>query len=139
MMKVTLIIPTKNEEGAIGKVLQEVPKQLIQQIIVVDGHSQDKTQDEIKLNLRPGKDLLIRQKSRGYGGAFLEGFKQAKGEVIIMMDADGSHNPADIPFLLGKIKEGYEYVMASRYATGAKSDDDTIIRWFGNQLFTQLT
>ena len=138
-MKTTLIIPTKNEEGAIGKVLQEVPKKLIQQIIVVDSQSQDHTQAEIKANLRPGKDKLIIQKSKGYGNAFIEGFKQAKGDVIIMMDADGSHNPADIPFLLAKIKEGYEYVMASRYATGAKSYDDTLIRWFGNRMFTLMT
>src|SRR3990170_2388925 len=100
MMKTTLIIPTRNEEGAIGKVLQEVPKNLIQQIIVVDGHSQDKTQAEVKANLRSGKYKLIIQKSKGYGGAFIEGFNRAKGDVIIMMDADGSHNPADIAFLL---------------------------------------
>lgn len=138
-MKTTLIIPTKNEAGAIGKVLQEVPKHLIQQIIVVDGHSQDTTQAEVKANLRPGKDKLIMQKSKGYGAAFIEGFKQVTGEVIIMMDADGSHNPADIPFLLKKISAGYEYVMASRYTIGSKSYDDTLVRWFGNQVFTLLT
>jgi len=138
-MITTLIIPTKNEAGAIGKVLQEIPKKSVQEIIVVDGHSQDNTQTEIRANLRKGKDKLIIQKSTGYGGAFLEGFKQATGEIIIMMDADGSHNPEDIPFLIQKIKGGYEYVMASRYTTGAKSYDDTFIRWFGNQLFTLLT
>lgn len=138
-MKTTLIIPTKNEEGAIGKVLKEIPKNLIQQIIVVDGHSKDKTVQEIKANLRKGKDKLIMQKSKGYGNAFIEGFKQAKGGVIIMMDADGSHNPADIPFLLQKITIGYEYVMASRYMAGSKSYDDTFIRWLGNMIFTLLT
>lgn len=138
-MKTTLIIPTRNEEGSIGRVLHEIPKKLVQQIIVVDGRSQDKTVNEIKANLRDKKDLLILQKSKGYGGAFLEGFKKATGDVIIMMDADGSHNPADIPFLLNKIKLGYEYVMASRYTTGGFSYDDTIIRWLGNQIFTKLT
>ncbi len=138
-MITTLIIPTKNEEGSIGKVLKEIPKNLIQQIIVVDGHSQDGTIEEIKKNLRKGKDKLIIQKSKGYGGAFIEGFKQVRGEVIIMMDADGSHNPKDIPFLLKKIKGGYEYVMASRYTSGAKSYDDTFIRWLGNKVFTLLT
>jgi len=137
-MKVTLIIPTRNEEGCIGKVLQEVPKKLIQQIIVVDGHSTDNTLKEVKKNLR-SKDLVFTQKGMGYGAAFIEGFAKAKGDIIIMMDADGSHNPADIPFMLNKIKEGYEYVMASRYAVGGKSFDDTFIRWFGNQLFTKLT
>jgi len=138
-MITTLIIPTKNEEGAIGKVLQEIPKHLVQQIIIIDGHSQDKTIKEVKANLRKGKDKLIIQKSKGYGGAFMEGIKQARGDVIIMMDADGSHNPKDIPFLLNKINEGYEYVMASRYTSGAKSYDDTFIRWLGNKVFTLLT
>lgn len=138
-MFTTLIIPTRNEEGSIGRVLKEVPKKLIQQIIVVDGHSQDKTGEEVKANLRKNKDLLLLQKSKGYGGAFIEGFKKAKGDVVIMMDADGSHNPADIPFLLSKIKAGYEYAMASRYTIGGHSYDDTLIRWFGNQLFTKLT
>lgn len=138
-MNATLIIPTRNEEGAIGRVLMEIDKKLVQQIIVVDGNSTDKTVEEIKANLRKGKDKLIIQKSKGYGGAFLEGFKQAKGDILIMMDADGSQNPADIPFLLKKINQGYEYVMASRYTVGAKSFDDTLIRWIGNQLFTKLT
>jgi glycosyltransferase involved in cell wall biosynthesis len=138
-MNTTLIIPTKNEEGAIGKVLKEIPKKLVQQIIVVDGHSKDETIKEIKANLRKGKDLLLTQESKGYGGAFLEGFKHAKGDTIIMMDADGSHNPTDIPFLIKKIEEGYEYVMASRYMPGSKSYDDTFIRWLGNKVFTLLT
>jgi len=138
-MKVTLIIPTRNEEGCIGKVLKEVPRKIVDEIIVVDGHSKDNTIKEAKKNLKPRKDMIFTQKNIGYGAAFIEGFKKASGDVIIMMDADGSHNPADIPFLVNKIKEGYEYVMASRYAIGGRSNDDTFIRWFGNQLFTKLT
>ena len=138
-MKVTLILPAKNEEGCIGKVLQEVPKKLVDEILVIDGHSTDNTVKEVEKYLRPRKDKIITQKSRGYGGAFIEGIKEASGDVIIMMDADGSHNPADIPFLLNKIKEGYDYVMSSRYTAGARSFDDTFIRWLGNQLFTKIT
>lgn len=137
-MKVSLIIPVRNEEGCIGQVLREVSKRIVNEIIVVDGHSTDKTVKEAKKELRE-KDKLIVQKGKGYGAAFIEGFQVASGDVIIMMDADGSHNPADIPFILAKIKEGYEYVMGSRYAIGGKSQDDTLIRWFGNQLFTKLT
>lgn len=137
-MKTTLIIPTRNEEGCIGRVLKEVPRKYINEIIIVDGNSTDNTVKEAKDQLRP-KDKLIIQKSKGYGAAFLEGFKAATGDVIVMMDADGSHNPSDIPFIIDKVKEGYEYVMASRYAVGGKSEDDTFIRWFGNQLFTILT
>jgi len=137
-MKVSLIIPTRNEEGCIGKVLQEVPREYINEIIVVDGHSTDNTAKEAKANLN-SKDKFILQKGKGYGGAFLEGFDIASGDVIIMMDGDGSHNPAEIPALIDKISRGYEYVMATRFMPGGKSDDNALIRWIGNRIFTWLT
>lgn len=137
-MKVTLLIPTLNEEGCIGRVLKEVPREVVDEIVVIDGHSKDRTAQEAKEQLRP-EDKFIVQQSKGYGAAFLEGFEVATGDVLIMMDADGSHNPADIPKLVEKVRRGGEYVMASRYASGGHSEDDTIIRWFGNRLFTLLT
>lgn len=138
-MKVSLIIPTKNEEGAIGRVLKEVPKKLINEIIVIDGHSEDNTAKEAKTQLRPQKDKFILQKKEGFGSALLEAFKIAKGDVVVIMDGDGSQNPKDIPAFLKKIKEGYTYVMGSRYGRGGRSDDDTLIRFIGNRALTFLT
>ncbi len=137
-MKVSLIIPTRNEEGAIGPTLREVPRDVVDEIIVIDGHSTDKTWDEVKAELRP-QDKLVMQKGKGYGGAFLEGFDIATGDVILLLDADGSHNPNEIPAIIEKVRRGYEYVMASRYMRGGHSEDDTIIRWFGNRVFTLMT
>lgn len=137
--KVSLLIPTRNEEGCIGRVIQEVPKEWVDEILVIDGRSKDKTVKEAKEKMRPKKDRVIIQKGMGYGGAFIQGIKEAKGDIIIMMDADGSHDPADIPFLLRKIDEGYDYVMSSRYTAGGRSYDDTFVRWFGNQVFTKTT
>jgi len=138
-MNVTLIVPTRNEEGCIGKVLKEIPRKYVDEVLIVDGNSTDKTVLEAKKFMKKGSDRLVIQKGKGYGGAFIEGIKLAKGDVIVMMDADGSHNPADIPFLINKLKEGYDYAMSSRYMTGGRSFDDTLIRWCGNQLFTKLT
>lgn len=137
-LKVSLLIPTLNEEGCIGRVLKEVPREVVDEIVIIDGHSKDRTEAEAKEQLRP-EDKFIVQKGKGYGGAFLEGFEAATGDVLIMMDADGSHNPADIPKLVEKVRRGGEYVMASRYASGGHSEDDTIIRWFGNRMFTLMT
>lgn len=137
-MKVTLLIPTKNEEGCIGRVLREVPRRIVSEIIIIDGHSADNTVMEAKANMSPG-DKLLKQKGDGYGSAFLEGFKMATGDVIVMMDADGSHNPNDIVNIIHKFKQGYEYVMATRYAKGGCSKDDTIIRFLGNKIFTWMT
>lgn len=137
-MKVSLLIPTRNEEGCIGKVLREVPRDIVDEIVIVDGQSTDKTVEEVRVNLREGDKLHI-QRGKGYGAAFIESFEIATGDVLIFMDADGSHDPKDIPKLVAKIQEGHEYVMASRYASGGHSYDDTIIRWMGNRFFTWLT
>lgn len=137
-MKVSVIFPTRNEQGCIGRVLREVPREVVDEIIVIDGHSTDRTAEESKSELRPS-DRFVMQKGKGYGGAFREAFDIATGDVIIMMDADGSHDPKDIPAIVDKVERGYEYVMASRYAPGGRSDDDTFIRWFGNRFFTWLT
>lgn len=137
-MKVSLLIPTKNEEGCIGRVLREVPRGIVNEIIIIDGHSTDNTTVEVKANIR-SSDKLIKQKGSGYGSAFLQGLKMVTGDVIVMMDADGSHNPRDIVNIINKFKQGYEYVMATRYAKGGHSEDDTLIRFLGNKIFTFLT
>ena len=137
-LKVTVIIPTRNEEGCIGRVLEEMPRDVVDEVIVVDGHSTDKTVDEAKSQLKPGDKCII-QRGYGYGAAFLEGFKLARGDVIVMMDGDGSHNPKDIEKIISKFQKGYDYVMASRYAPGGKSKDDTLIRFLGNKIFTWMT
>lgn len=138
-MRVSLIIPTLNEAGAIGRVLTEVPKNIINEIIVIDGHSTDNTEREVKPLLRRGKDKFILQKKKGFGSALMQAFKESRGDIVIIMNGDGSHNPKDIKTLVKKIEQGYEYVIASRYSRGARSDDDTVIRFIGNRILTFLT
>ena len=137
-MKVSLLIPTRNEEGCIGKVLCQIPRKLVQEVVIIDGHSTDKTVLEAKRFMQ-SSDKLLHQKRRGYGNAFKQGMKAATGDVIIMMDADGSHDPNDIKIIIKKMQRGAQYVMASRYMSGGRSDDDTWLRWFGNKLFTWMT
>lgn len=137
-MKVSVIIPSLNEAASIGKVIDEIkalPRGTVAEIIVVDGDSPDGT---AKIAQEHGA-RVIRQTGRGYGAAFIEGIKNSKGEVVVLMDADGSHDPKDIPLMLDKIRDGYDYVMASRYAPGARSEDDWLIRYIGNKFFTWLT
>lgn len=135
-MKTTLIIPALNEEGCIGKTIREIPRDRVDEIIVVDGHSADNTVNEAKSVLGLN-DKVIEQKREKFGGAIYDGLDLATGNVVMIMDADGSHNPNDIPKLLSKFSEN-AVVMASRYAPGGRSDDDTFVRWFGNWLFTKL-
>lgn len=131
--KISLVIPTYNEAGSIANTIKEVPKGAVDEIVVVD-LSDDGT-DEIarKLGCR-----VFRQKGRGFGGAFRQGVEHSKGNIIVLMDADGSHNPNDIPKLIKRINEGYDCVLASRYTIESYSEDDTLLRSFGNWMITTL-
>lgn len=133
-MMVSVITPTLNEAECIAEVLREIPKNPIDEILVVDGHSTDGTADIVKeLGYK-----VIQQEGKGYGLAFQTGIKHATGNILVLMDGDGSHNPADIPRLLEKLAEGYDLVLGSRYAPGGHSKDDTLIRYIGNKVFSFL-
>lgn len=132
MNKVSVIIPTLNEADSITEVLDQIPKEVVDEIIVVDGHSEDGTVDLVReLGYK-----VIYQEGKGYGAAFSTGVRYAQGDILILMDGDGSPNPKDIPSLLKKINEGYDIVLGSRYLSKAGSEDDTVIRYIGNKVFT---
>lgn len=90
MPKVSIIIPTLNEEQGIGKVLDEIPKGLDLEVIIVDGNSTDRTVDIAK---NKGARVIIEER-RGYGIAYKSGFEQARGELIATLDGDGTY-PAE--------------------------------------------
>lgn len=69
----------------------------------------------------------------------MQGFNLAKGDILVIMCGDGSDNPKYIKDFISRINQGYEYVRASRYMKGAKSDDDTWITLIGNKILTLLT
>ena len=123
-MKISTIIPTLNEEENIKELLQYVKNILSNQttkdnyeIIVVDGGSKDNTQSKA---LKYGA-IVIQQKTPGYGGALKEGFNRAKGDIIITMDADFSHDPKFIESLLSHQHEA-ELIIASRYIDGGQAN-----------------
>lgn len=133
-MKISAVIPTLEEAGCIEKVLSEIPKDIVDEIIVVDGYSKDGTADIVR---KLGYKVLM-QEGQGYGNAFIQGAKAAGGDVVVLMDADGSQDPKDIPKLIKKLNEGYDCVFASRYTIESHSEDDTFVRSFGNWLITLL-
>ena len=134
MPKVSVIIPALNEVGSIGAVLNDIPKDRVDEVLVADGGSTDGT---VELVTKLGYSIIT-QAQKGFGAAIDNGFKQAKGDIVVVLNADGSQNPKDIPKLLDKIDEGYDLVLASRYSPGGGSEEDTFTHFIGNKIFTFL-
>jgi len=132
--RLSVIIPALNEAECLTDMLKELPMDLIYEVIVVDGHSTDGTQNVVKnLGFR-----CIPQEGRGYGDAVNTGLKASKGELITFMDADASYDPAALSKLIEQIDEGFDVSFCSRYLPESGSDDDTFIRYIGNMFFTFL-
>jgi glycosyltransferase involved in cell wall biosynthesis len=101
LVKISVIIPAYNESARIGLVLREV-KPFADEVLVIDDGSQDNTGE---ISLQHGAQV-IRQENSGYIPSIKNGFKQASGDIMVTLDADGEHNPADIPRLIQPLLEG---------------------------------
>jgi glycosyltransferase involved in cell wall biosynthesis len=117
-MKTSIIIPAYNEEHSIGSFLEELQNWLSQdkasceyEVIVVDDGSQDKTAKVVGRIM--GIKLICHQFNKGYGAALKTGLRNASGEIVVTMDADGQHNPKDIGRLLQALGE-YDMVVGAR-------------------------
>ena len=131
-MNVILLVPTLNEIDGMKTVMPLVKRQWCDQILIVDGQSTDGTADYAKSQ---GYDVVI-QKKKGMRHAYMEALPYIKGDVILTFSPDGNSIPELIPACINKMKEGYDMVIVSRYAQGAKSYDDDAVTAFGNKLFT---
>ncbi|HWQ96169.1 MAG TPA: glycosyltransferase family 2 protein [Candidatus Methylomirabilis sp.] len=132
---VSIVMPTINEAGNIKEVFSNIPE-FVDEIIVVDGNSTDGTREEIIKFRKHTK--IINEKPSGKGAAVKTGFKTATGDLIIMMDADGSHNPREITGLLEPVLNGYDVAKGSRLLQGGGSADFTLFRKLGNKIFVSI-
>jgi glycosyltransferase involved in cell wall biosynthesis len=129
------VIPTLNEERNIGHVLEDMPD-CVTQVVLVDGLSTDRT-IEVAREVRPDLRLVMETK-RGKGAALAAGFRAATCDVIVMLDADGSTQPQEIPRFLDALVAGADFVKGSRFADGGGSSDITPLRRAGNKSFAHV-
>jgi dolichol-phosphate mannosyltransferase len=130
---VTVVIPTKNEEGLIAEIIDAVRPHATE-ILVVDGLSTDRTRD---IASAKGARVVL-DAGRGKGEALRRSFVEARHEILVFIDADGSHDPKDIPRLVEPIRQGAaELVIASRTRGGSDELHGTaeqLLRYIGSQL-----
>jgi glycosyltransferase involved in cell wall biosynthesis len=126
---ISVVIPTLDEAENIAWVLQRLPAE-VGEVVLVDGRSQDDTV-EVARAARP--DIrVVDETTPGKGAALRAGFAAARGDVIVMLDADGSMHPAELSRYLERIAEGYDLVKGSRFIAGGGTADISRLRAAGN-------
>ena len=129
-----MLIPSLNEERNISDVIQLLKQLGYDNILVIDGKSSDRTVETAK---DLGANVII-QNGNGKGAALREAFEHADSDFVVIMDADGSMNPKEIPLLIEGLSSGADVVKGSRFLHSGHSYDMTLIRRIGNQLFILL-
>lgn len=132
---VSVVIPALNEADNLPHVLPLIPP-WVDEVILVDGHSTDGTV-EIAQQLLP-EIQIIQQEGRGKGAAVRSGFRAAKGDIIIMLDADGSTDPGEVPIFVSALLAGADFAKGSRFAQGGGTADMPWYRRWGNWCFVMI-
>jgi glycosyltransferase involved in cell wall biosynthesis len=134
-VRVSVVIPTLNEEENLPSVLARLPGGL-HEVIIVDGRSTDNTV-AVAQRLRPDARIVM-QTGRGKGNALASGFGACTGDIVVMLDADGSTDAAEIPRFVAALCNGADFVKGSRFAQGGASSDITYLRRLGNRMLSTL-
>ena len=132
---VSVVIPAKNEARNLPHVFAGLPRGLYE-VILVDG---DSTDDTVKVARKLRPDItIIGQTRKGKGNALACGFAAATGDFIVMLDADGSTDPSEIPRFVNALQEGADFAKGSRFMPGAGSSDISRLRQYGNYALNKV-
>ena len=130
------MIPPMNEADNLPYVLPRIPDD-VHEVILVDGESVDET---IAIACQLWPDIrIVAQLGRGKGAALSTGFAACTGDIVVMLDADGSTDPAEMPLFVGGLVAGADFVKGSRFICGGGTSDMPFHRKLGNRLFVVLT
>jgi Glycosyl transferase family 2 len=129
---ISVVVPTRNEAKNLEIILPAIAavRPAVHEIIVVDGNSTDGSL-EVARRVLPSV-RTITQTRKGKGNAMACGFAAVTGDVVVMFDADGSADPAEIPRFVDALVAGADFAKGSRFAAGGGSDDITLLRKTGN-------
>jgi glycosyltransferase involved in cell wall biosynthesis len=134
-VRVSVIIPTLNEARNLPHVLERIPV-WVHEVVLVDGLSTDDTV-EVARRCRPDVRVVF-ERIPGKGAALRRGFHAAHGDIVVMLDADGSTDPAEIPVFVGALLGGADIAVGSRFVQGGGTADMEAFRKMGNWALTRL-
>ena len=135
MPRVSVVIPTLNEEENLRHVLPFIPE-WVDEVVIVDGRSTDDTISEAR-RLLP-EVVIVTDPEPGKGRALMTGFHASTGDILVTLDADGSMDPAEIPRYVYALLAGADFVKGSRFVHGGATDDMSLIRKIGNRGLTEI-
>ena len=140
-MQISVIIPTFNEAKTINEIIRRVQAENVAgEILVVDDGSTDGTRQALEsLNDKGNVRMILHERNQGKGAAIRTGIQQAKGEVIIIQDADLEYNPRDYRALIQPIEDGIADVVYGSRFLGAPRRPVMFWHMVANQLLTLLT
>jgi len=133
--RVSVVIPTLNEARNLPHVFSALPSD-IYEVIIVDGHSVDDTL-AVARKLRPDAGIVMQTRT-GKGNALACGCRAATGDIIAMIDADGSTDASEIPVFVRALLGGADFAKGTRFVKGGGSEDITRVRALGNRLLTGI-
>ena len=131
----SVVIPARNEASNLQYVLPHIPP-IISEVILVDGHSTDDTV-AVAQQLLPTIHI-VEQTGEGKGDAIRAGLAASTGDIVVLLDADGSTHPHEIPRFVEALMDGNDFAKGSRFAKGGGSHDITLLRSMGNYVLSML-
>ena len=140
----SIIVPTFQEAENLPELIDRIERVcdehgLKAELLIMDDDSRDGTEELIATLQKPWVRLVVRTENRGLSAAVLDGFRLAQHDVLLVMDADLSHPPEQIPELLGALDAGADFVIGSRYVAGGSTDEDWgLLRWLNSKAATLL-
>lgn len=136
MIAITVVIPAKNEEGSIGSLVERVRKvDRVSEVLVVDDGSSDAT---AAVAMAAGAHVVSHPYSKGNGAAIKTGSRAARTEWLVFMDADGQHQPEDIPSLIEQAEQGFDLVVGARRWSQQASQGRAFANAFYNRLSSMV-